>query len=285
VFYLDNIRLVDTYTPGAKIVVTPLESFESGTREPQHFTDWGGTPRTTFSQYTSTGPDDLRVTDGQKSLEIAYTGAGSWQADFTLSFANTYLAQILKLDLPAEQRPAPAQLGRYTLRFDVIFPDKGDDWSGDWVNLRAHTIVDGFPWELARADGIPGRLQPYSITLDQIRWADWLEGKPVLMFVTQGAWGAAGTTLHLDNFRIIDTGAVPATSFRIVSIAPDLAKNAITFVWESQPGAAYSVVASTDLKTWNTVLASGIAASNNATTVHAVSIPTGSPMFYRVKQD
>jgi hypothetical protein len=258
VFYLDNIRLVDTYAPGAKIAVTPLESFENGTREPQHFTDWGGTPRTTFAQYT---------------------------ADFTLSFANTYLAQILKLDLPSSQRPSPAQLSRYTLRFDVIFPDKGDDWSGDWVNFRAHTIVDGFPWELARADGVPGRLQPYSITLDQIRWADWLEGKPVLMFVTQGAWGSAGTTLHLDNFRIIDTGAVPVTSFRIVSVTADSLNNQLTFVWESQPGAMYSIAVSTDLKTWNTVLASGIAPSSGATTLHTLTIPPGSPWFYRVKQD
>lgn len=281
-FYLDNIRLVDTYAAGAKAVVTPLESFETGTGGAKPFTDWGGTPRTTFTQYTATGAEDPWVTDGQKSLEVAYAGAGGWQADFTLSFANTYLARILKLDQPAEKRPTPAQLARYTLRFDVIFPDKGDDWSGDWLNLRAHTIVDGFPWENARADGIAGRLQPYSITLDQIRWADWLEGKPLLMFVTQGAWGAAGTTLRLDNFRIIDTGTMPVTSFKIVSVTADATKKELTFVWESQVGATYTIAVSSDLTTWNSVLASGIAAANGATTSATVRRPGASPRFYRV---
>jgi hypothetical protein len=33
------------------------------------------------------------------------------------------LAEILKLDLPVEERPTPAELQRYTLRWDVIYPD------------------------------------------------------------------------------------------------------------------------------------------------------------------
>src|SRR5207244_4463260 len=107
-----------------------LQSFEDGqnpTGGVQDFTDWGGTTRTTYSQYTATGPDDIAVTDGKHSLKVNFAGAGTWNADFVLPLNDTKLAQILKLDLPAEQRPKAADLERYTLRFDVIYPDRADD--------------------------------------------------------------------------------------------------------------------------------------------------------------
>ncbi|MCZ7634617.1 MAG: hypothetical protein M5U12_00200 [Verrucomicrobia bacterium] len=78
--YVDNLRLVDTYAPGATPVTTVLQSFEDAndpTGGAADFTAWGGTPRTTYSQYTSAGEGDIRVTHGTKSLQVDYTGGAA----------------------------------------------------------------------------------------------------------------------------------------------------------------------------------------------------------------
>ena len=55
--YLDNVRLVDTYAPGAKPVVHVIQSFEdpsSPTGGATRFTEWDNDKpitRTTFAQY------------------------------------------------------------------------------------------------------------------------------------------------------------------------------------------------------------------------------------------
>src|SRR4029450_6892624 len=103
--FVDNIRLVDTYALGAKPVTYLLQSFE-GTHNPPggaaNFTAWGGTTRTTYKQYSKGGADDIRVSEGTHALQVDYSGAGTWHADFTIPFKGTKLAEVLKLDRSEE---------------------------------------------------------------------------------------------------------------------------------------------------------------------------------------
>ncbi len=57
--------------------------------------------------------------------------------------------------------------------------------------------------------------------------------------------------------------------------------------WTSAPGRSYRIVASTDLASWSTVLASGIPGAAAATsTLHSVSFPTtGARLFFRVEDE
>ena len=231
--YMDNLRLVDTYASGAKPVTTVLQGFEDAanpTGGAADFTGWGGTPRTTYSQYTKQGPDDIRVTEGTHALQVDYAGAGTWHADFTLPFSGTKLAEILKLDLPAEERPTADQLGRYTLRFDVTYPDRDENGKPSWEVTSYNTLADGYPFSQARRDGSAGQMETVSLTLDQLAgWSDTAEGAPVLMFVANADWADTGSTLYFDNFRLIDTGVV-GTEAKFSSITKN-ADGSITVTW------------------------------------------------------
>jgi hypothetical protein len=280
--YLDNIRLVDTYTPGAVPVTTLLQSFEQDIGGAADFTGWGGAVRTTYTQYTTTGPDDIRVTDGTHALQVDYTGAGTWHADFQIPFEGTMLADILKLDLPVEERPSRDQLARYTLRFDVTYPPQTDG-APTWFNITAHTLAEDFIYTLGRPGGADVGRKTYSIPLDQITWADWPEGKPVIMLIANGNWNEPGTTVWFDNFRIIDTGNVPApTSFKITAIQPGPASGEYTLTWESQPGRSYAIKSSSDLKTWND-LVTDVPASAGTTTTQKIT-SSAQMLFLRVLQ-
>lgn len=287
--YLDNLRLVDTYAPGATPVTYVLQSFEdpeNPTGGAANFTGWGGGQRTTYSQHTATGPEDIRVSHGTRALQVDYAGAGGWGSDFTLPFDGTKLAEVLKLDLPAEERPAPEQLARYTLRFDVTYPDRGDDWTAGWGNTSYHTLADGFPWSQSRPDGALGQRKTYSITLDQIRWADWTDPKPLLMFIANGAWGASGTTIYYDNFRLIDTGAVAAPiTLRISQFRYDRQTGGVTLKWDAGAGKTYAIDYTEHLGTWPTVLAAGLQAAAGATTITFTgAVPGANRGFLRVRQ-
>jgi hypothetical protein len=83
------------------------------------------------------------------------------------------LAEILKLNLSAEQRPTPAELERYTLRFDVTYPDRDDNGLPGWEVTAYNTLGTAFPYENARRDAKEGQRQTVSITLDQLSsWSD-----------------------------------------------------------------------------------------------------------------
>ena len=86
------------------------------------------------------------------------------------------------------------------------------------MNTSYHTLQDGMPWSQT---GAFGTRKTFSITLDQIRWADWVDPKPALMFVANGAWGDSGTSIWYDNFRLIDTGDVSQTP-ALSGLVPDL---------------------------------------------------------------
>jgi hypothetical protein len=205
--YFDNFRLVDTYTPGAKPIVYPLQSFESANNPIGGATNYGGGTRTTYSQYTAQDPTDNRVSEGVKALQVDYATSG-WGADFAIPFAGTKLAEILKLDLPAEQRPTADQLARYTMRWETTYFPRSDT-SGSWMNTSYNTVAQGMPWSESglypTEEGV-GMRKTYSITLDQITWSDTAEGAPTLAFYANGEW-TAPVSIYYDNFRLIDTGA------------------------------------------------------------------------------
>jgi hypothetical protein len=285
--YVDNLRLVDTYAPGAKPVTYVLQSFEDGnspTGGAQDFTGWGGTPRTTYSRYTATDASDIRVSDGKYSLQVDYANAGTWKADFTLPFTNAKLAEILKLNLPEEERPTAAQLERYTLRFDIAYPDQGDDWTGTWLVLSFHTLRDGYPFSQARRDGATGLRQTVSLTLDQVRWPDANDVNPVLMFIGNGAWGPSGTKIYYDNFRLIDTGVAgtPAAAPKITTVQYEAATGKMTVRWESAAGKTYAIDYTQSLGTWPTVLGSGIQGTQG-TTSYTATVPNKNQGFLRVR--
>lgn len=281
--YVDNVRLVDTYAPGAQPKVYVLQSFEDPndpTGGAANFTGWGGGQRTTYEQYTSTGPDDLRVTDGTHALQVNYSGAGTWGSDFTLPFADTKLAEVLKLDLPAEERPARAELVRYTLRWDVTYPERADDWTADWQNTSYHTQADGLPWSQA---GAFNTRKTYSITLDQVTWADWTDPKPSLMFIANGAWGPSGHTLWFDNFRLIDTGDVGQTPPpNITNFDYDGRTGQLTITWQSVAGQNYAIDSTEQLGSWPTVVQSGIVGQAGTTTFTA-TVQNKPQSFFRVR--
>jgi hypothetical protein len=289
--YLDTIRLVDTYAPGAVPVVYVLQSFEDSqnpTGGAADFTGWGGTVRTTYKQYTTTGPEDIRVTEGTNALQVDYANAGTWHADFTIPFNDTKLAEVLRLDLPAEERPTPDQLARYTLRFDVTYPDRAEDWSAGWMNTSYQTLAQGLPWSQSRPDNATGQRVTYSITLDQIsRWADWVDPKPVLMFIANGAWGDSGTSVYYDNFRLIDTGNVPVpTAFKITAFQFDAKTSTVTITWESNPQKTYDIEYTENLASWPTKQATGIQGATGATTTtYTGKLPTATLGFLRVRMN
>ncbi|MBI2947794.1 MAG: hypothetical protein HYY23_09105 [Verrucomicrobia bacterium] len=285
--YVDNLRLVDTYAAGAKPVTYVLQSFEDSkdpTGGAQDFTGWGGTPRTTYSQYTRTSPDDFHVSEGTHALKVDYANAGTWHADFTLPLNNTKLAEILKLDSPPEERPTAAQLERYTLRFDVAYPDRADDWTAGWMNTSYHTLATAFPFSQVRRDRVSGERQTMSLTLDQLTWQDTAEVKPVLMFIANGAWGPTGTTVYYDNFRLIDTGnvAITAPAPKITGVQYDAKTRTITLRWDSAAGKTYAVDYTQALGSWPTVMASGVQGVQGTTTYNG-SVPSATSGFFRIR--
>ncbi|MBK9140234.1 MAG: hypothetical protein IPM17_15955 [Verrucomicrobia bacterium] len=281
--YVDNIRLVDTYAPGATPKVYVLQSFEDPndpTGGAANFTGWGGGQRTTYEQYTKQDAEDIRVSEGDHALQVNYSGAGGWGSDFIIPFTDTKLAEVLKLDLPPEERPSKAELARYTLRWETTYPPRGDDWTADWQNTSYHTLQDGLPWSQS---GAFDTRKTYSITLDQINWADWSDPKPVLMFIANGAWGESGHTLWFDNFRLIDTGDVGQTPApKITAFTYNAQTRQISITWESVAGKLYAIDSTENLGSWPTVLAANLT-GQAGTTTYTATMPVNARTFLRVR--
>jgi hypothetical protein len=283
IVHLDKIRLVDTYAPGAKAVTYLIQSFENANDPTGGAMDWTG-GRTTYTQYKSTGPDDIRVSDGTHALQVDYTGAGTWKQDFKLPFQGTKLAEVLKLDLPQEQRPAPADLARYTFRFDVTYPDQVAG-KPSWENTGYDTGAGGFPWSQSRIGGATGQRQTVSITLDQVAWGDsGGQGFPTLGFIANSDWADTGSTLYYDNFRLIDTGVAGtvAPEIKITSFQYDAKTSSVTLRWSSAAGHNYAVDYTQNLGSWPTVLAPSVPGVQGTTT-YTGTVPSGARGFMRVR--
>jgi hypothetical protein len=209
--YLDNVRLVDTYAPGARATTHVLQSFENSTNVlggAAHFNEWDKDhplTRTALAQYAALSASDVRVTEGSHALEITTATPGVWHADFIIPFDKTQLAEVLKLDRSQNERPGPADLARYTLRWDVTFPDLYNEW----MNCTYHTLQTFLPIIQVRQSK-PGIIrQTYSVTLDQTEWGSFKEIAPQLVFITEGPQKAKNIKVYYDNFRLIDTATVP----------------------------------------------------------------------------
>lgn len=285
--FLDHIRLVDSYSPNAEPVTYVLQSFEDTTNPTggtAEFTGWGGSQRTTYSQYTATGQEDIRVSDGSHALQVDFAGAGTWNSDFIIPFHDTKLAEILKLDQPVEERPAAADLARYTLRFDITYPDRDENGLPSWEVIGFHTLAEGFPFSQSRWDPATGERQTVSLSLDQVTWSDSNDPKPVLMFMCNGDWSEGGSTLYLDNFRLIDTVArpAPAGEIKITSVQFDSKSSTITLEWSAVAGTTYAVDFTQSLGSWPTVLAPNVPGVQGIATYTGV-VPPGSQGFFRVR--
>jgi hypothetical protein len=278
--YMDNIRLIDTYVPRAVPNVHVLQSFEDPNNpvgSVTNFTDWGGGTRTTYAQYTATDEGDIKVTHGSHSLEVTYSGAGGWGADFTVPLNDTMLAEILKLDFPAEERPTPAELQRYTLRFDVIYPVAGDI-GATWMNTSYDTLGGGFPWSQTAAFG---GVRTYSITLDQLTWADWEDPTPVIMVMANSDWTATEAKVYFDNFVLIDTGEAGGTVPQPTITGHEFASGQMTITWGSVTGGTYAVERKGALDgTWSAIAEDLVAAG--ASTSYTDASPPAGQAFYRV---
>ncbi|NCF86110.1 MAG: hypothetical protein GWQ08_11365 [Verrucomicrobiaceae bacterium] len=263
--YFDNIRLVDSYVSGAVPEVTLLNGFES---EEDLSKIAPVTERFELSLHEKSGPAYIAVTEGEGSLEIKFNERGAWKRDFTIPFNGTIMESIAALP--------PGARKRYTLRLDVIYEERGDNWTGNWQNFNIRPANGGTTvGNIAMARFSDDQhVRTYSITMDQIELDP---AEPGISIVNQGAWGDAGTTWHIDNVRVIDTGVSP---LKIGDIALT-AEGQASLSWASSDSQSYAVEASTDLIEWIPVT-SGIVGEAGSTSFVDTNKALFSAQFYRV---
>jgi hypothetical protein len=281
--YLDNIRLVDTYAPGAKVVTTMLQSFEKAT-DPlggaADFVEWGGTPRSTYTSHTKTGADDLFVTEGTNSLKVVTDPGDAWQADFTLSFTNTLLADVLKLDKPEAERPTIDQLAYYTLRYDVIYPARDDNGKPGWSSTQTFAYDGSWPsYNQNRIDNPDTQVETFSFTLDQA--PSWTlngpegAGAPLMVFIHQGDygdWPGGPATYYYDNFRLIYTGPSTTTTKPNITSIQVNPQGKIVLTWTGSGVVEWASKATETQWTKLTGVTSGT----------PIDPPAAGPAFYRI---
>ena len=311
--YLDNVRLVDTYAPGATPVIYPLQSFENPANPLGGATDlypavtnFFGNPtstRATLTQFvtnglydpsidgvagiytTNKGPmdGDFAVTDGTHALQVSnrFPANINFQFDFVLPFAGTKLAEVLA------SSHSPADLAHYTLRWDTTMPAVwGPSSDGDYENMVFCTGSSYLPMAQGRRQSLgQSGLQrlTYSVTLDQITaWGGPpTGGDPALIFAFNGASEGIPYIYYYDNFVLIDTAPPPPT---ITAWQYNSANRHFTLTWTSMAGATYSVLTSPTLAAGSfTTLASGIASGGSQTTT-TVTMPSSNAGFLRIQQ-
>ncbi|MDC3255059.1 hypothetical protein OAV21_01515 [bacterium] len=229
--YIDNIRLVDTYTEGAVPATTVLKGFE---KEDEMNEIIPITERYELALHEKSEPGDVAVTEGENSLAITFAGAGAWKQDFTIPLAGTLMDSIAALPPGARQR--------YTLRLDVIFGEVDESWNGVWLNFNIRPGAGGTSlgnYSMSRVQD-EAHVRTYSLTMDQIELGT---DDPGIRLVNQAAWGDAGHTFHVDNLRIIDTDKSPL-KISDLKVTPE---GDFAFTWKSSDAQAYALDASADL--------------------------------------
>lgn len=270
---LDNIRLVDTYAPGAVPEVTLLNGFET-----QEDLDKlvPVSDRFEASLHTKEGPDDVAVTEGEGSLEITFNSGGGWVRDFTIPFKGTIMETIALV--PQEDRV------RYTLRMDVIFEEQGDNWNGGWQNFIPRQSGGGAQHFAMHRGGSEQHARTYSATLDQLVIEPGDPNNPDdvdpgISITNQGAWTDAGMTMHIDNIRLIDTGKAP---LEVRGLAVN-AEGAVEVEWASSSSQAYGLQTSSDLQTWAELVSGVLGEPGAAETRYVDTAATlEGQLFYRV---
>ena len=271
--FLDNIRLVDTYAPGAIPEITLLNGFET-----QEDVDelLPVSDRYEARFYRKTGADDLAVTEGEGSLECTFSSSGAWMRDFAIPFRGTIMESVALI--PQEDRT------RYTLRIDVIFEERGDNWSGNWQNFDVHQAGGGAQQFAMHRAGDDQHVRSFSAPLDQFTLEPGdpdnpEDVNPGISIINQGAWTDAGMTMHIDNIRLIDTGKAPLA-------IEDLVLNGhggVSVSWRSSPSQAYGLQISPNLIDW-TELVTGVVgdAVSPKTSYVDAGAALGGSRFYRV---
>jgi hypothetical protein len=163
----------------------------------------------TITQYTATGPNDPYVTEGTHSMAITFYGQG-YASDFQVVLSDTNSILV-------EQAAVSGQIGRYILRYDMIFANPsqynyfnqqvyiGND--EDYLTLAGATpngtnsVVGVYSCALELPTlGLP---LPNSGTNVQFYFADDFT-------TTQSPF--TNCTIYIDNVRLVDTYASASTT-------------------------------------------------------------------------
>jgi hypothetical protein len=175
------------------------------------FTAYGGRSsqgQVTISQYTATGPNDPFVTEGTNSMAITFYAQG-FGNDFQmiLSDTNSYLV---------ERAAVSGQIGRYILRYDVVFSNPGQ-----YQFFNQDVYVGADQDYLSIGGAVPfatnASLGVYSCSLELPALGLPLPntGTNVQMIIADdfGVTNSTFTncTIYIDNIRLVDTYASTST--------------------------------------------------------------------------
>ncbi|MEM7383406.1 MAG: hypothetical protein AAF514_00550 [Verrucomicrobiota bacterium] len=270
--FVDNIRLIDTYAPGAVPVITLLNGFETED-DLAKLINVDGEERYTSSLHKKAGADDIAVTEGESSLKVEFDRTGQWVRDFTIPFKGTIMDTIAAL--PQEGR------SRYTLRMDVIFGVTAAGWQ-NFIPREAGGAALNFAMHRSGGDQ---HVRTLSLPLDTVALtpgdpANPDDPNPGLSFVNQGGWQEADFVMHYDNIRVIDTGNVPL-AIQDLAFGDD---GNLSISWQSSASQAYAIDMSTDLQAW-TEMQGGVEGDGESTTFSLGEGPFTGKEFFRIRVD
>jgi hypothetical protein len=166
-------------------------------------------PANTMAQYAATGPNDPFVTEGTHSMGITFYEQGFAASDFQIVLSDTNSVLV-------EQAAASGQIGRYILRFDVIFSNPSQY---TFFNMNVYigndqdylSIAGATPASTNSAVGV------YSCALElpALGLPAPNSGTNVEFYIannfstTQSPF--TNCTIYIDNIRLVDTYASAST--------------------------------------------------------------------------
>jgi hypothetical protein len=173
------------------------------------FTAYGvRSPQSTITQYTATGPNDPFVTEGSNAMAITFYEQG-FENDFqvVLDDTNSYLV---------EQAAVSGQIGRYILRYDMVFSNPGQ-----YSYFNQDVYIGSGQDYLSIGGAVPfatnASLGVYSCALELPALGLPLPntGTNIQMIFADnfGVTNAVFTncTMYLGNIRLVDTYATTST--------------------------------------------------------------------------
>lgn len=168
------------------------------------------TPATTMAQYTATGPNDPYVSGGStNSMAITFYQQGFCPSDFQIVLSDTNSVLV-------EQAAASGQIGRYILRFDIIFPNPSQ-YSYFNQNVFIGNDQDYLSIGGAASNGTNSVLGVYSCALElpALHLPAPNSGTNVELYFADNFGTTQSTftncTIYIDNVRLVDTYASPST--------------------------------------------------------------------------
>lgn len=168
-------------------------------------------PATTMTQYTATGTNDPYVTGGStNSMAITFYQQGFAGSDFQIVLSDTNSMLV-------EQAAQSGQIGRYILRFDVIFSNPSQ-YTYFNQNVYIGDNQDYLSIGGAAANGTNSALGVYSCALElpALNLVTPNSGTNVELYfadnfaTTQSPF--TNCTIYISNVRLVDTYASPSTT-------------------------------------------------------------------------